>query len=82
MCYRLFHLVTYITDANRYCCHFYDWSHKLLLALASVAIIGSESRRTHDHILLFQDSGSGATFTSPAFMSTFASWFMRARCQL
>jgi hypothetical protein len=45
-----------------------DWlsiclSGKLLLALASTVILGSESRWTHDHILLSHDSGSRATLT-------------------
>jgi hypothetical protein len=31
---------------------------KLLLALASTVILGSESHRTHDHILLSDGSGS------------------------
>jgi hypothetical protein len=30
----------------------------LLLALASTVILGSESHGTHDHILLYDDSGS------------------------
>jgi hypothetical protein len=33
-------------------------SSKLLLALASSIILGSESRGTHDHILLFHGSGN------------------------
>jgi hypothetical protein len=36
-------------------------SVKLLLVLASTVILGSESRRTHDHILLSQDSGRRTT---------------------
>jgi hypothetical protein len=36
-------------------------SGKLLLALASKVILGSESCGTHDHTLLFHDSGSCAT---------------------
>jgi hypothetical protein len=34
---------------------------KLLLALATTVIFGSESRGTHDHILLSNVSGSRAT---------------------
>jgi hypothetical protein len=34
------------------------WSGKLLLALASTVILGSESRGPHDHILLSDGSGS------------------------
>jgi hypothetical protein len=34
---------------------------KSLLVLASTIILGSDSRRTHDHILLSLDSGSRAT---------------------
>jgi hypothetical protein len=33
-------------------------SVKLLVVLASTVILGSRSRRTHDHILLSYDSGS------------------------
>jgi hypothetical protein len=36
---------------------------KLLLALASTVILGSEPRGTHDHILLSHDSGCRATVT-------------------
>jgi hypothetical protein len=35
---------------------------KLLLALASTVILGSESRGTHDHILLSHYSGSRAFY--------------------
>jgi hypothetical protein len=37
------------------------WSSKLLLVLASRVILGSESHRTHDDILLFHDSGGRPT---------------------
>jgi hypothetical protein len=37
-------------------------SGKLLLFLSSTVILGSESRWTHDHILLSHDSGSRGTF--------------------
>jgi hypothetical protein len=36
-------------------------SGNLLLVLPSTVILGSKSRRAHDHILLFHDSGSGAS---------------------
>jgi hypothetical protein len=36
---------------------------KLLQALASIVILGSEPREAHDHILLFDDSGNNATVT-------------------
>jgi hypothetical protein len=38
-----------------------SWSGKLLLALASTVILGSESHGTHGHILVSHDSGSHAT---------------------
>jgi hypothetical protein len=37
------------------------WSGKFLLAVAGTVILGSESHRTHYHILLSHDSGSHAT---------------------
>jgi hypothetical protein len=37
---------------------------KLLLALTSAVILGSESRRIHDHIFLLHDSGSCAAVLS------------------
>jgi hypothetical protein len=37
---------------------------KLLLVLASILILGSESCGTHDHILLCDGSGKGAVETS------------------
>jgi hypothetical protein len=40
------------------------WSIKLLLVLASTVTLGSESRGTHDHILLSHDSGSRETIVS------------------
>jgi hypothetical protein len=41
-----------------------DWlTAKLLLALASTVLLGSESRGTNDHILLSHVSGSRATFS-------------------
>jgi hypothetical protein len=35
----------------------------MLLAIASAVILGSESHGTHDHILLFQGSGSCQTLS-------------------
>jgi hypothetical protein len=41
--------------------YIYILTAKLLLALASIVILGFESRGTHDHILLSHVSGSRAT---------------------
>jgi hypothetical protein len=43
------------------CCLCRGRSAKLLMVLASRVIIGSESRGTHDHILLSHDSRRRAT---------------------
>jgi hypothetical protein len=44
-----------------FCVTTLDWFCKLLLAVASTFIFGSDPRGTHDHIFLSQDSGSRST---------------------